>query len=173
MLAKFLFRGVNWVLGNNNSAAFSDSPEVLSCSATREGTRFYHLINNNNNNNHVLFHLWWKGNLLNHRKVSNIMNMIVATTCFKQYSIYSKSAGSFSDFLSAVIRMPFFGNNNICLNRNFLFHWFMRQWLNSVKIPHWKRGNLLKFNMLNYDFLVKLYKYLKSLMVVFFTLSIF
>ena len=115
-----------------------------------------------NNNNHVLFHLWWKGNLLNHQKVSNIMNMIVATTCFKQYSIYSKSAGSFSDFLSAVIRMPFFGNNNICLNRNFLFHWFMRQWLNSVKIPHWKRGNLLKFNMLNYDFLVKLYKIFKE-----------
>ena len=61
-----------------------------------------------NNNNRVLFHLWWKGNLLNHQKVSNIMNMIVATTCFKQYSIYSKSAGAFSDFLPAVIRMPFF-----------------------------------------------------------------
>ena len=56
---------------------FWDFPDVflfpIILSATREATRVYHFINNN----HTSFHLWWKENLLGHKKISEYYEHIV------------------------------------------------------------------------------------------------
>ena len=67
----YSFREEDWALGIY-SVKFWDFPDIcqfpkiLSRLATSETTLTYHLITNH----HAPFHLRWKGNVLNHQKVS-------------------------------------------------------------------------------------------------------